>query len=83
MLSALRQTLKTAWKLGYMTAEEYQKAISFRSIPEERAKASTGRSLTFKEWEKLLSVCTHEQSQIGARDAAIIALLKGHRSGTI
>ena len=40
MLSALKQTLKVAWNLGYLTAEEYQRAVSLKP---ERFPLANGR----------------------------------------
>lgn len=76
MLSALRQTLKMAWGLGYMDADEYHKAVNFKSVIEEKPEAAAGRALSFGEWMALIQACIDDGSPAGARDAAIIALLK-------
>ena len=76
MLSALRQTLRTAWSLGYMNAEEYQRAIDLKPVVGEGPEAAAGRALSYGEWMGLLSVCVSDRTSAGARDAALIALLK-------
>jgi site-specific recombinase XerD len=73
MLSALRGTLKAAWKLGLMSAEEYQKAASVESVSGETV--SAGRALSDGELAGLLDTC--EQEPLGIRDAAIMSLLYG------
>ena len=73
MLSALRGVLKTAWKLGLMSAEEYQKAASVESIRGETL--PSGRSLAPGELVGLLHGCP--PTPLGIRDAAIISLLYG------
>ncbi len=73
MLSALRGVLKAAWKLGLMTAEEYQKAASVESVRGETL--PSGRSLAAGELVGLLYVCP--PTPLGIRDAAIISLLYG------
>lgn len=73
MLSALRGTLKAAWKLGLMSAEAYQKAASIKSISGETVPA--GRALSGGELVGLLETC--EQKPLGVRDAAMISLLYG------
>ncbi|MEZ4590656.1 MAG: tyrosine-type recombinase/integrase [Chloroflexota bacterium] len=73
MLSALRGVLKAAWKLGLMTAEEYQKAASVESIRGETL--PSGRSLAAGELVGLLHACP--PTPLGIRDAAIISLLYG------
>lgn len=73
MLSALRGTLKAAWKLGLMSAEAYQKAASVDSISGETVPA--GRALSVGEMSGLLDTC--EQRPLGTRDAAMISLLYG------
>ena len=55
MLSALRGVLKAAWKLGLMTAEEYQKATSVESVRGETLPSV--RSLAAGELVGLLHVC--------------------------
>src|SRR3954469_4902060 len=57
MLSALRQTLRAAWNLGYMSAEEYQRAINFKAITGEKPEAAVGRALKFGEWIGLFAMC--------------------------
>lgn len=75
ILSALRGTLKTAWRLGLMTAEEYRRAADVPSVSGETVPA--GRSLTPAEIGALFAVCRADTRPTGARDAAIIALLYG------
>src|SRR3712207_6322084 len=74
MLAALRQTLRTAWNLGYLTAEAYQRAVDLKSITGEQPDAATGRALKFGEWVALLSICATDDGPAGVRDAAMIAL---------
>ena len=76
MLSALKQTLRAAWSLGYLSAEEYQRAIDLKAIHGEQPDAAAGRALSFGEWLGLFSACQADESPAGVRDAAIIALLK-------
>lgn len=73
ILSALRGTLKAAWKLGLMSAEEYHKAASIESVKGETIPA--GRSVAVGELRALLATC--EQTPLGLRDAAILSLLYG------
>ncbi len=73
MLSALRQVLRQAWKLGLMSAEEYAMARDIASVKGESLPA--GRDLSPGEIAALLRVCEDDPSPAGARDAAIIALM--------
>lgn len=74
MLSALRGTLKEAWRLGQMSAEDYQKAIDLDAIRGQKAKqAEKGRHLAAGELTALLGACA-DGTAAGARDAAIIAV---------
>ena len=76
MVSALKQTLRAAWSLGYMSAEEYQRAIDLKAVRGETPDAAAGRALSFGEWMGLFSACQADDGPAGVRDAAIIALLK-------
>lgn len=71
ILSALRGTLKTAWRLNLISSDEYQKAIDLKPIPGYRLPA--GRALSREEIKMLLNSC--DKRPIGRRDAAIIACL--------
>lgn len=73
MLSALRGVLKAAWKLDLMSAEDYQKAASVKSIQGETLPA--GRSLSSGELSGLLNSC--DFTPLDIRDAAILSLLYG------
>jgi site-specific recombinase XerD len=73
ILSALRGVLKAAWKLGLMSAEDYQKAASVESVRGETVPA--GRALSGGELAGLLDTC--ELEPLGVRDAAILSLLYG------
>lgn len=73
VLSALRGVLKAAWKLGQMTAEDYQRAIDVQNVTGSTIPA--GRDLSQGEILALSNACTSDPTPAGARDAAIIAVL--------
>jgi site-specific recombinase XerD len=76
MLSALRGTLKAAWRLGLLSAEEYQRASDIASVSNDVLPA--GRSLATGEIAALMAACRNDETpSLGARDAAILALLYG------
>ena len=72
-LSALRQTLKNAWQLGQMTAEEYMTAANVRNVKGEKPDAAAGRALSLGEIMALVAAC-QDGTPTGARDAAILAI---------
>lgn len=75
MLCALRRVLKEARRLGLMSADDYAAAVD---IPNVRGDSpSRGRVLKNSEIAALLKVCRDDPSPIGARDAALIAILSG------
>lgn len=74
ILSALRQTLKQAWLLGQMTAEDYTRAIELEPITGSTIPA--GRELSVKEIHQLIDACKRDTNpHAGTRDAAIIGIL--------
>lgn len=73
MLSALRQTLKRAWRLGLMTADEYMAAADVESIKGDKPNQAAGRALTLGELMALVATCQNGTVK-GARDAAILAV---------
>jgi len=72
-LSALRGVLKEAWRLGLMTADDYQRAADLESVKGENL--PTGRQLTPGEILALMADCESDPSPAGVRDAAIIGLM--------
>lgn len=73
-LSALRGVLKDAWRLGYMSAEDYQRAVDLKTIKGEKvAQAETGRHLGSGEIAALINAC-YDGTSAGLRDAAILAI---------
>lgn len=71
-LSALRGVLKEAWRLGYMSAEDYQRAIDIKNVRGTTVPA--GRELAKREIADLVDVCK-DGTLAGVRDRAIIGLL--------
>lgn len=74
MLSALRGVLKAAWRLGLMDADDYTRAADIKSVSGSTLPA--GRALTAGEIAALLEACASDPTPAGARDAALIALLR-------
>ena len=72
-LSALRGTLRAAWRLGYMTADEYQMAVDLETVKAEIPDAAAGRALTMGEIMALVCSCA-DGTKRGGRDAAILAV---------
>ncbi len=73
ILSALRQVLHHAWKLGQMSAEDYQRARAVENVKGDSLPA--GRDLGTGELSALIAACEVDPSAAGARDAAIIAVM--------
>lgn len=72
MLAALRGVLKEAWRLGQLSAEDYQRAIDFPSLSGKCV--PRGRSLSKCEINALFNACAGGDWPAHARDAAILAL---------
>lgn len=75
LLSAMRGVLKATWLLGYLSAEDYQKAVTVPSVKNETL--PTGREIENDEIAALLNTCYEDQSPTGQRDAALIGVLYG------
>ena len=73
MLSALRQTLKQAWLLGQMTAEEYNRAVELKPVTGKTLPA--GRELSTAEIEAIMNACQDDHTPAGIRDASIIGIM--------
>jgi integrase len=72
--AALRGTLKSAWRLGQMTADDYQRAIDLGKVNGEEAEPA-GRYVTNDELTAILQACYADSTPAGVRDAAICAML--------
>ena len=72
MLSALRRVAKEAWKLGYVSAEEYHKVASVENLA--GVNLPSGRELSSGEIAALISICQSDLRLAGVRDAALIAI---------
>lgn len=75
MRSALRGTLKEAFRLGLMSAEDCARASDLRPI--KSSPGLRGRALEKTEIAALMKACSDDPSPAGARDAAAIAILRG------
>lgn len=74
-LSAIKGVMKAAWHLSLISAEDYQKILAVKSV--NGHKLPSGRALSKKEISTLLTYCSEEETVLGIRDGALIALLLG------
>jgi len=73
ILAALKGVMKEAWRLGYISAEDYQRAVDIDSVKGETVPA--GRELAQGEILALVEACKADETPAGIRDAAVIGLL--------
>jgi integrase/recombinase XerD len=71
-LAAVKGIARTAWQLGTITAEQYQRTSDVRAVRGSRL--PSGRAHSNAEIRAVLEACTSDQGAAGARDAAIVAL---------
>jgi site-specific recombinase XerD len=74
-LTALRGVLRAAWRVGYMTAEEFHRAADLKSVSCSTLPA--GRELTDRELANIFAELRKDTTQAGTRDYAILGLLYG------
>ncbi len=77
-LAALRGVLKECWRLGYVSAEDFQRAADLE--PVRGSRLPRGRALQPGEVRALFAACEDDDPKkpaMAARDAAILALLYG------
>ena len=74
-MSALRGVLRECWRLGLMTAEDYERARDVENV--KGAREPAGRNIHTDEIAALLAACLADGSVLhGARDVALIAVLQ-------
>lgn len=74
MLSALRGTLKAAWRLGQMTTDDYMRAADIASVTGETpSQAEVGRHISLGEFMAMVAAAT-DGSLAGVRDAAMLGI---------
>src|SRR3984893_7807129 len=77
-LAALRGVLKECWRLGYVSAEDFQRAADLE--PVRGSRLPRGRALQPGEVRALFAACEDDDAKrpsMAARDAAVLALLYG------
>lgn len=75
LLCALRRVLKEARRLELMSPEDYDRASDIKNISADPP--LMGRALLATEIAALMAACTSDPTPAGARDAAMVAILRG------
>lgn len=75
MISALKGVLKESWRLGYMDAESYHRAVDL--APVRGTSTPRGRALNRDELDRVFDVCRDDPAPIGRRDLALFSVLYG------
>jgi len=73
VLSAIRGTMKDAWRLGQIDAEHLARVTDVPNVKSEQL--ASGRHVEAGEIRRLFEECGHDP--VGARDAAMLGLLYG------
>jgi len=75
-LSALKAVMRESWRLGWLDRETLEKTIDVKGVKGQRE--LRGRAVSRVELVTLFEVCAKDPNEaLGARDAAILALLYG------
>ena len=74
-LCALRGVLKECWRLRLVTHEEFHRATDLAAVVGDNTAA--GRVLMVQELVSLFNVCNEDNSPLGTRDSAMLAILYG------
>ncbi|WP_233508201.1 tyrosine-type recombinase/integrase [Spongiactinospora gelatinilytica] len=72
-LVALRRVLRESWRLGQMTAEDYQRAADLPTVQHTRLPA--GSHVPPEVVAAVLAACEADNGPAGLRDAALVAVL--------
>jgi integrase len=75
MLAALRGVMQECWRLGYVDAETYRRAVDL--APVRGTPPPHGRALSQDELRALFAACAADPTLAGRRDAALLAVLVG------
>lgn len=71
-VAALRGVLREAWRLEWLTSEEYQRTIDLPAV--RGAHLPRGRHITAGELRALFATTAQDSRAIGTRDVALLAL---------
>ncbi|MBK7950184.1 MAG: tyrosine-type recombinase/integrase [Deltaproteobacteria bacterium] len=74
-MAALRGVLKQCWKQGRISADEYRRITDLPTIRGEARRR--GVILAAEDYARLAGVCAADAGPAGARDEALLALLRG------
>ncbi len=74
-MAALRGVLKHCWQQGRLSAEDYHRVVDLPPI--RGASARRGVTLRPEDFERIARICAADESPSGARDEALLTLLRG------
>lgn len=73
MLSALRQVLKSAWRLKLVAADDYMAAADFKNVSGSKPDQAAGHAVESGELRNLVDAC-NDGTLAGVRDSAMLGV---------
>lgn len=78
MMAALRQVIRTAWRLGYFDAETRERTLDFKTLKAKGLRANeAGKSLSDSDLRALIEAAQDDHPKVAIRNTALLSIHYG------